>query len=220
MYYDLIASLPHLPRFDHAERLPITPLRLEQRLRRLRLEHAEQLSRTRPLVRWRPERLTEQTDVALAAAYQRVMDSRLDEPLREYVAFLMTQQTLLAALRRKQAGLAPPVDSSRWGVGPRKHHIRTHWDAPYFGLKHVYPWWPEAWEHLAAGDAMALERLLLDLNWQGLTRAAEQSMFGFQAVVAFVLKWDMLRAWLQCDAVRAKIRFTALVDKVTHVENT
>lgn len=29
-YYDLIASLPHLPHFEQAEWLPITPLRLNR----------------------------------------------------------------------------------------------------------------------------------------------------------------------------------------------
>jgi hypothetical protein len=131
----------------------------------------------------------------------------------------MTQQTLLAALRRKRDELGLPEDSSAWGVGPHVHHIRRHWELPYFGLERVYPWLPQAAERLSAGDAMGLERLLLDLNWRWLTRCAEQSMFGFQAVVAFVFKWDMLQAWLECDPNEAKVRFTELIDQVTHVEN-
>jgi Protein of unknown function (DUF2764) len=220
MYYDLIASLPQLPHFERAERLPITPLRLEQRLRRLRPKHSDQLNRARPLVRWRAERLTRQTDSSFGAAFSKLMDTQLGASLREYVAFRMTQQTLLAALRRKQDGLGLPEDSNAWGVGPRVHHIRKHWDAPNFGLEHLFPWLPQANEQLSAADAMGLERLLLDLNWRWLTRCAEQSMFGFEAVVAFVFKWDMLRAWLECDPDRAKVRFTELIDKVTHVENT
>ncbi len=45
MYYDLVASLPHLPHFERAERLPITRLRLDQRLRLLKPAHADQLAR-------------------------------------------------------------------------------------------------------------------------------------------------------------------------------
>jgi hypothetical protein len=220
MYYDLIASLPHLPHFEAADRLPITPLRLEQRLRRLRPDHADQLNRARPLVGWRVDRPTAQADRSRVAEYARLMDSRLDTPLRDYVAFRMTQQTLLAALRRKRDGVALPEDSSAWGVGARVHHIRTHWEAPYFGLEQLYPWLPAASERLSAGAAIGLERLLVDLNWRWLTRCAEQSMFGFEAVMAFVFKWEMLQAWLACDPERAKVRFTELVDKVTHVANT
>lgn len=219
MYYDLIASLPQLPHFESAERLPITPLRLEQRLRRLHSEHAEQLDRAKPLVRWRAERLTARTDLALVAEYSRLMDTQLDGSLREYVAFRLTQQTLLAALRRKRDGLELPEGSNAWGVGPCVHHVRKHWDLPHFGLEHLNPWLPLAAERLSAGDAIGLERLLVDLNWTWLTRIAEQSMFGFEAVVAFVFKWDMLQAWLASDAERSKVRFTELIDKVTNVES-
>lgn len=219
MYCDLIASLPHLPHFDKADRLAITPLRLEQRLRRLHPTHADQLNRAWPLVRWRPVRLTAQTGRTLVAAYAQLLDSRLDAPLRDYVVFRLTQQTLLAALRRRRDGLGLPEDSSSLQMGPLVYRIRMHWDAPYFGLEHVYPWLPQAAERLAAGDAIGLERLLLDLNWRWLTRRAEQAMFGFEAVVAFLFKWDMLQAWLACDLDRATVRFTELVDQVTHVEN-
>lgn len=218
MYYDLICSLPHLPHFEEADWLPITPLRLGQRLRRLRPEHTEQLNRARSLVGWREQRLTSQTDNALSAAFSKLMDGQLDTPLRDYVTFRMTQQTMLAALRRKRDGLELPEDSNAWGVGPRVHHIRKNWDLPFFALERVYPWLPQAAERFSAGDAIGLERLLVELNWQWLTRCAEQSMFGFQAVVAFVFKWDMLQAWLACDPLRAKARFTELIDKVTHVE--
>ncbi|MEX0795011.1 MAG: DUF2764 family protein [Pirellulaceae bacterium] len=136
----------------------------------------------------------------------------------DYVAFRITQQTLLAALRRKRDGLGFPPDSRSWGNGPYVHQLRNHWDAPYFGLEYRYPWLPLVSQRLSSGDALGLERLLMDLNWQWLTRSAELSMFGFVSVVAFVCKWNMLKAWLRYDADRAKLRFTELVDKVTHVE--
>ena len=42
-YYMLVASLPHLPPFEQAERLAINRERLEQRLRSLDAEHLEDL---------------------------------------------------------------------------------------------------------------------------------------------------------------------------------
>jgi len=220
MYYDLIASLPHLPHFATAERLPITPLRLQRRLGRLRPDHMDQLDLVRPLVRWRAAQLLSETDSALVARYKRLSDEALDSALQKFVTFRITQQTLLAGLRRKQSGLGPPDQAAAWGTGPRVYQIRKNWNTPYFGLEYRYPWLPEAAERLATGDAVGLEQLLIDLNWRWLTHLAEQDMFSFPAVVAFVLKWDMLRAWLEGDAPRAKVRFTELVDKVTHVENT
>ena len=219
MYYDLVASLPHLPHFQRAERVPITRLRLDQRLRLLRPAHADQLARACSLVRWRPDRLLGKTDAAQAAAYSALMGSPLERPLREYVAFRMDQQTLLAALRRKRAGLGLPEGAAPWGVGPRVRHVRTHWDEPDFRLAILYPWLPQAGDLLASGDALGLERLLMDGAWRRLDRHAEQNTFGFEAVFAYFFKWDILQAWLACDADQGKTRFRDLIDQVTHVEH-
>ena len=219
MYYDLIASLPLLPHFEQAEHLPITPLRLTQRLRLLKPAQADQLARAESLVRWRPERLLGRSDAALVAEYSALKDRPLESALREYVAFRMDQQTLLAALRRKREGLGLPDGAVPWGVGPWIHYVRKHWDEPDFRLAHVYRWLPQAGELLAAGDARGLERLSMDVAWRWLDRCAERNMFRFEAVFSYVFKWDMLRAWLACDADKGKTRFTDLIDKVTHVEH-
>jgi hypothetical protein len=218
MYYDLIASLPQLPHFERAEQLPITPLRLEQRLSRLRPEHAEQLNQARALVRWRPERMTTVGDAAQVSAYMKLMESPLEVSLRDYVDFRLMQQTLLAALRHKRDGSEPLEASALRGIGPHVYRIRTHWDEPGFGLEHLYPWLLPAHERLMAGDALGLERQLMDLNWRWLTRRAEPNMFGFTAVCAFAFKWDLLQAYLAGDARLATIRFRKLIDKVTHYE--
>jgi hypothetical protein len=218
MYYDLIASLPYLPHFEQAPRLPISPLRLKQRLVRLEPEHAEQLERARSITRWRPPRLLHTTDAKMAADYSRLMDSISEKPLREYIALRMEQQTLLAALRRKRDGLPLPEGAGTWGVGPRLHWIRRHWETPDFGLRYVFPWLPEARELMTAGDARVLERLLMDGAWRWLSQRAEQDMFAFAAVSSYVLKWDILRSWLAGDADQAKNRFALLIDQVTHAE--
>lgn len=218
MYYDLIASLPHLPHFERAERLPITPLRLERRLGSLRPQHAEQLQAARAVVRWRPERFTKRTDQSAVAAYAALLNTKLDTPLQEYIHFRLSHQMLLAALRRKQAGLPAPDDSRTLGIGPLVVSLRRNWDTPFFGLQYRYPWLPLAAEKLASCDALGLERLLVDLHWRQLTRSAEQAMFGFAAVMAFVLKWDILHTWIEADPQQAKVRFTQLIDKVTNVE--
>ncbi len=219
MYYDLVASLPHLPYFERAERLPITPLRLQQRLRLLRPAHADQLALTRSLVRWRPDRLHGKTDAERVAEYDALMALPMEQSLREYVAFRMDQQTLVAALRRKREGEEAPEASIRWGAGPWVRHIQKHFGEPDFRLAILHPWLPQARQLLAAGDALGLERLLMAGAWRQLDRYAEQSMFGFEAVFAYVFKWDMLRAWLARDAEKAKTRFRELIEQVTHAEN-
>ena len=219
MYYDLITSLPHLPHSEQAEWLPITPLRLQQRLKLLKPAHAEQLARARSLVMWRRERSLATSDAALVNEYAALMDAPLESPLREYVAFRMDQQTLLAALRSKRLQQPVPEEGTSWGAGARVHHIRKHWDDPDFRLTYVFPWLASARDLLAAGDAHGLERLLMDAAWQRLNRFAQRNMFSFEAVFAYVFQWDILQAWLAADAEQATVRFRELIDKVTHVEH-
>ncbi|MCR4415666.1 MAG: DUF2764 domain-containing protein [Thermoguttaceae bacterium] len=219
MYYDLVASLPFLPYFERADRLPITRLRLDQRLRLLKPAHAEQLARAHSLVRWRPDRLLGTADAAQVKEYAAVMASPLDRPLREYVAFRMSQQTLVAALRRKREGSAS-LDGTAWGAGPWVRHVQRHWDEPDFRLARVVPWLLQARDLLAASDARGLERLLMDVAWRWLDRCAQQNTFSFEAVFSYFFKWDILRAWLACDANKGKTRFRDLIDKVTHVEQS
>jgi hypothetical protein len=219
MYYDLVASLPHPPHFERAEQLPITRLRLDQRLRLLVPAHAEQLVRAQSLISWLPDRVLGTADAAQANEYAALMASRLEPSLREYVAFRMDQKTLTAALRRKRSDVGLPPGAVVWGVGPRVRDVQMHWDEPDFHLALLYPWLPQARELLTIGDARGLERLLMDINWRWLTSCAEKDTFGFAAVFSYFFKWDILRAWLICDPQKAKTRFTDLIDQVTHVEH-
>ncbi len=217
MYYALISSLPRLPYFEKAERLPITPLRLKQRLGSLRPAHAEQLKHAWPLVTWRPARVQGRTDAEFIRDADGVLKTSLDDNLREYVTFRLEQQTLMAALRMKQDGQSLPTGTARWGIGACVDALRRRWDEPDFGLKHVHAWLPQARELLAGHDALELERLLMGITWRKLNQYAERDMFSFAAVVAYCFQWDILQAWLSHDAEAAKHRFRELIDKVTHV---
>ncbi|MCC9608285.1 DUF2764 family protein [Blastopirellula sp. JC732] len=217
MYYDLVSSLPYLPYFQEADRLPITPLRLEQRLRLLKPRYAEQLFLVRPLVSWRMERQEMPTDDQLRAQRSQLAELSLDRDLREYVNFRMTQRWLVAVLRYRQAELELPTSLESWNVDVNIRRLQRHWTEPGLGLVHVHKWLPQAENSLSTLDSLGLERLLIDLNWTWLTRCADQGMFRFAAVFAYVFKWDMLQTWLRNDPNAAKARFTQLVDEVTHV---
>lgn len=220
MYYDLIASLPHLPHFERADRLPITRLRLEQRLRLLRPAHAEQLIQARSLVCWRLDASRWKSDAAQADEHKALMAAPLEASLKDYTAFRMDQRTLVAALRRKRDGLESLEEVRPWGVGSWVRHVQMHWDEPDFGLARLFPWLPPARNLLADGDARGLERLLMDVAWRRLNRHAEQETFSFEAVFAYFFKWDILQAWLACDAEQGKTRFRDLIGKVTHVQHS
>lgn len=217
-YYTVVASLPHLPYFADAERLPLSRLRLEQRLRMLDAEETRQVYQAELLAGWRLSADKLAGRGSIAARLKRAL-SVIDQPvLREFVEFRLDMLTILAALRIRQARINPAQSADAWGLGRWVKHIETHWESPDFRVGTVYPWVLEAGSYLAASDAVALDRLLMDVVWQRLTRLGDANPFGFEAITAFVFKWDILQSWLLRDAGKSKQRFQKLIDEVKHVQ--
>jgi hypothetical protein len=216
-YYTVVASFPHLPYFAEAERNPLSRLRLEQRLRMLEADETRQILQAEFLAGWRLPAGKLGSGGKIAAQYKSMLQSISQPVLREYVEYRLDIQTILAALRIRQAGRDPEQFPGIWGVGRWVKHIEAHWDPADFRLGTVYPWIVEAGNYLEAADAMALDRLLMDTVWRKLSRLGDISPFGFEAITAFVFKWDILQAWLQRDASAAKQRFQVMIEEIKHV---
>ena len=127
----------------------------------------------------------------------------------------MTQRTVLVALRRRRRGLGPPAAGEVWGVGPWVGRIASAWDRSDLGLGQVFPWVEQAAKLLESGDANGLERLLMEAVWTRLGHIAERSPFGFEPVIGFLFRWDILQRWLSYDAEAGQARFQELISEVT-----
>jgi hypothetical protein len=213
-YYTLVGSLPRLVHFERAEWLPLSRKQLDQRLSMLVPEDASQLRLAEALVQWQRQPITRTTQEMLRG-YRLVMESATQPGLREFVDFRMSQRSALVALRRQRGGLGPPAPGETWGVGPLVRRIEARWDDADLGLAGVFPWLDEARALLEAGNAIGLERLLMDAVWRQLSRIADPHPFGFEQVLAFVFKWDVVQLWLSYDAEAAKARFQQLIAEVT-----
>jgi hypothetical protein len=212
-YYTLIASLPPLVRYDRAERLPINPERLQQRLRMLEPEDADVVERATAFLAWE-RHPAERTDSEMVASYTRLA-ALIDHPaLTAMFEFPINQRTIMVALRRRHRGRPVPAADELWGVGPLVRHIVRNWDHPDFRLASLYPWIPEARAHVEAGEALALERLLMSVNWDWVDRLAQGNEFGFEKVLAYLFKWHILQRWLSYDSEAAKARFEELITGV------
>lgn len=213
-YYTLVASLPHLPDFEGAAWLPLSRKKLDQRLSMLTPEDALQLRSAEDLVKWQRQPIT-RTDEQVADKYRKLMPKLADPSLREFVEYRMAQRTAVVALRRRRLGLAAPSAGEVWGVGPWLNLVASSWDSDDLGLGHLLPWISEASSMIEAGAALDLERLLMATVWSRLGRMAERSPFGFEPVIAFMFRWDILQRWLSYNAESGKIRFQELVAEVT-----
>jgi hypothetical protein len=214
VYYTLVTSLPWLPRFDRAEHLPISEKRLAERLLMLEPDDAEVVKRGIEFLEWR-RHPTGRTDREMVEKYEDMMERlTAHHALQRLVEFIVDQRTIMVALRRQQRHKPAPGAEEPWGVGRWVGYIERHWDEPGLRLDHIYPWIPEANTLLENGDTLALERLLLTLQWEHIERSSQDDNFGFESVLAYLFKWSILQQWLLQDTETAKARFGDLTVEV------
>jgi hypothetical protein len=212
-YYTLVTSLPALLRFDKTDRLPLTREKLVGRLRMLEPEDAHILKSVESFLFWRGQAHKE-NDKDIVRQFRLLEELPMPEELKEFILFRVSERTIMVALRRKLRGLPAPQAGEPWGVGRWVGHIEKNWEDPDFRLAGVYPWIPKARELLQAGETLELERFILNKTWNLLDRFASGKDFLFEAVVAYVFKWNILQYWLGFDPKAARDRFAGLVTEV------
>lgn len=210
-YLTLLASLPaHGPLFG-AKQTPLSRLRLGMRLDWLEPADAEDLRRLAAILDWHQQRF-EIDDEAVVRRVRQDLSLIGNGFARELVIWRLELRTLVAALRRRRAGDGPPSGRRAWGFGRWVPHIARYWGEPHFRLERVYPWLPEAKRLLDEGDPLGLERLLLGAVWTHLERVGAEHYFDFEAVVVYVMRWDLVARWTRYDADAAMVRFDALLE--------
>jgi hypothetical protein len=110
----------------------------------------------------------------------------------------------------RRDGISPPAGP--WGFGKWTGHIVSNWSDPTFRLDAPMPWLREAVKLLEADDALGLERHLLEVAFRQLQRNGGMHHFDFEAVVIYVLKWNLFDRWAASDAQAAARRFAQLSD--------
>lgn len=208
-YYAVAASLPALPRFDRAKRLPITRRQLDARLAMLSDADRHTVDELEHFLEWQHHPV-EEDDEAVLQAYEALLEATENMALRDMMIHRMNLRTIMAALRRRHGGHAPPRPGEVWGAGRWVRHVAANWSEPYLGLSAVQPWVAQAADLLAADESLELERLLMGLVWDHLGRLTETRPFSLERVLAYVFKWDILSRWLAYDASTARNRLEEL----------
>lgn len=217
-YYTLVTSLPYLPRFDRADRLPINWDRLQERLKMLDPGDAEAAGALIGFLRWDRQSPAE-THTKPGADLDQIEEMMRDRRLRAVLEFPIALRTILSALRRRRRGLAGPKPGERWGLGRWVEYVERNWDEPDFGLGVVLPWVARARECIETGDMLALDHLLMGLVWDQVGRLTEGHEFEFRGVLAYLVKWDILQRWLSRDKKKAGARIEELLTEVIGEHN-
>lgn len=210
-YLTLMASLPPMGKLFEAKQTPISRLKLESRLKMLTEKDAILLNRISSLIAW-SEQPMKRSDAQFIAEAQRFFEEVRSPILQEIVAYRLDLRTIVAALRGRHRGESNPPMDRTWGFGRWVNYIERHWAEPEFHLEVIFPWVSAAHRLLSANEAVALERLQFELNWQMLQRVETGHYFDFEAVVIYVMRWSMVDRWLRYNGEAAVERFRKLVD--------
>lgn len=206
-YITLISSLPSSERLFVAKQPPLSRLRLNRRLSALSAKDADMLARIETLLSW--SAYDRQSDLPGLTRRAKALLADLEHPtLRDVVRERMDLRTAVAALRMRHKGA--PAPTAPWGVSRWMPQIMRNWSDPAFGLSTAMPWLPEAAHLLENGDTLALQRHLLDTSFRQLQRHAAKHHFDFEAVVLYVLKWNIFDRWAKADSAAAARRFAEL----------
>lgn len=209
-YTLLLSSLPPQPaNLFSTKILPISRIQLDKRLSVLEAGDSEDLARIERLLHW--SKMHEADDEHIVETGMVELELIRSQFLREIVLWRLELRTILTALRRKHAGDTLPATEPFYGFGNRLHLIRRNWQKPDFGLGQALPWLKQAQQLMADDQTLALDKLMLNLNWQYYNRLSLGHYFDFPAVVLYVLRWDLIHRWVSYDQDRALLRFNELV---------
>lgn len=132
--------------------------------------------------------------------------------IREIILWRLEERTFIAALRRSHIGLGAPLANEKWGYGRWLQKIKTHWNEPAFGFGRQLPWLTDAEQLLTEENYLGLERLLLGRLWDYYGRVIGMHYFDFEAVVVYVLRWDVINRWAHYNVSKAEKRFNDMAE--------
>ena len=210
-YATLMASLPYLQRPSVSQPPPLSRIRLDNRLKMLSADRAELLWAIEDVLRWSNQSMA-RTDAEIVAAAERLVGELNSTVLKEAVVSRMEFRTFLAALRRRHRGEEAPPPGQPWGYGRWVSHIARNWTSPAFQLDARFPWLLESKRLMDEDNFLGLEHQLVDVVWNDLERIGQGHQFDFEAVVLYVLRWDLVARWTTYSEETAQKRFAELVD--------
>ena len=206
-YIALVTSLPSSERLFVAKQPPLSRLRLDRRLAELTPKDRGRLRRIEHLLSWSNYGMDATEDLSKDRV-ESALDGLESETLRAIVEERLDLRTVIAALRLRDQGEAPPAPG--WSASRLTRYLAENWSDPVFRLDRRMPWLPQAAALLEGHDPLALERHILDVTFRQLQRHGAWHFFDFEAVVIYVLKWNIFDRWARADARAATRRFKAL----------
>lgn len=205
-YFTLIGSLPALPPdYKQADRVPISRHALTDRLKMLSPRDAQVVERMSDFLVWDRQPL-ERTDEEVMEHYDLFMRTIRDRFVRTLIEQVMSFRTIITALRCRRLNAELPRG------GPAiTTLIARNWHQPDFHLGGQFPWIIEMDTKLNSDSPFDLEQMQLDIIWKYAKRRADHFHFSFEAVVLYLIRWEVVNRWVTRDAEVGQETFNQLV---------
>ena len=204
-YYWFIAGLPHMPRSFEVERVPISQIQLQQRLKMLGDGDKQIVDQVQRFLLWDRQQ-PERTDADVQMEYDHLMSSISNKLVRDIVNYRMDVRTMTCALRRRRLALDPPT-----AVGQYVAHIRKHWHHPDFRLLREHPWIPRVRDSLDAGEPLQIERQLMSATWNRWVKLGDEFYFSFETILLYLARWEIVDRWTRLDDSGGRQKFGQLL---------
>ena len=204
-YYSLVASLPYMPRWFDVDEVPISRIRLEQRLKMLGERDKSVVEQVQGFLQWDRQE-SERTDEDVQREYTRLMNSIANRLVRDIINHRMDIRTVTCALRRRRLSLEPPS-----AVGQYVSHIQKNWQHPDFRLAREHTWIPRVSKHLESNQPLDVERELLTATWNRWVKLADNFHFSFETILLYLARWEIVDRWTRLDAAAGRQRFDRLL---------
>lgn len=204
-YYTLLCSLPSIPPYFEVDRPPISRKKIRERLKMLDEDDAATLQQLVDFLAWDRQPLN-RSDREVVAHYDWLKSKITNPVIMQVVDDRIDVRTIVGAFRRRRSQLEPPE-----GVGQLTPFISRNWHRSDFGLATRYPWISELPDLLESGSPQETERFLFSVTWKIWSRNAAKYQFSFEAVIFYLVRWEILERWTSRNLEIGRQRFDKLL---------
>lgn len=218
MYYTLLTSLPRHGRHYKVKQTPISRIQLEKRFKLLMQNERELLKEIEFLV-WQSWFSSNVSLKEIVTRAKKIL--ALEQPfITEILYWYFDIRSLFAALRLHKMQTSPPDIPADFWFGQLTPRLINHWNDTDFGLRSKYPWLLEANKKLLQHEGLAVEDLLLTQIWQHLNAIESQHYFDFEALIIYLLRWNIVQYWSTFNETMAQNRLNELTTKIEQSKET
>lgn len=214
-YYELICSLPHLEMFYDVKHPPLSRFHLNKRLQKLDKQDADMIALVEKTLQWHHLPLDASDGAILKQSEEAILALARWPDAALIIKNRLIRRTITKALRLRHLQMEKPemAAGTPWGDDSITSHLCKYWDEPDFHLQHRYPWIKTLRHLIEENNPLGVERALLTINWKSLNSLKERHYhyFDAEAVLIYVLQWDIVDRWTHYNADVGERRFNTMI---------